>query len=134
MIKPRRCEPDWKIRLGVGVEPPKRLIGANMILWRPCRDSILSVSFPGTSVPGSGVYRPCGTSPVASISLSGLGQCEDFQPGRPERLAKKLIWTSVKVSRRCGAIAKQLQDGHRKHNSGYLQRTTPGALPYLAWK
>jgi hypothetical protein len=27
---------------------------ANMILWRPCRDSILSVSFPGTSVPGSG--------------------------------------------------------------------------------
>src|SRR5579859_5191831 len=37
-----------------------------MILCRPYRDSILSVSFPGTSVPGSGVYPPFRTGPVAS--------------------------------------------------------------------
>ena len=47
---------------------------ANMILCRPFRDSIRSLSLPGTSVPGSGLSRPGGTGSVASISLSGPGQ------------------------------------------------------------
>jgi hypothetical protein len=49
-----------------------------MILWRPFRDSILSVSFPGTSVPGSGFYRPFGTGPVASIRCLVLGSVRLF--------------------------------------------------------
>jgi len=44
---------------------------ANVILCRPFRDSILSPQLPGTHVPGSGLFRPYGTSCVASIGLSG---------------------------------------------------------------
>jgi len=55
---------------------------ANVILCRPFRDSILSPYLPGTSVPGSGLFRPYGTRCVASIGLPGLGGAEAFQPER----------------------------------------------------
>src|ERR1700761_2925945 len=92
---------------------------ANMILWRPYRDSILSLCFPGTSVPGSGFYLPFGTGPVASIRCLVLGSIRLFNLDGQSELANKLIWTSVKLSRPSGAIAKQVRDGHGKHNSSY---------------
>jgi hypothetical protein len=51
---------------------------SSAVLCRPFRDSIVSVSLPGTPVPSSGFLRPCGTAPVASIGLSGLGQRESL--------------------------------------------------------
>jgi len=56
---------------GVGVEDAEAE-WANIILCRPYRDSVHSVSLPGTYVPGSGLSRPCGTGPVVSMGLSGL--------------------------------------------------------------
>ena len=53
------------------------------------------VSFPGTSVPGSGFYRPFGTGPVASISCLVLGSVRLFNLDGQSELANKLIWTSV---------------------------------------
>jgi len=51
---------------------------ANVILCRPFRDSILSPHLPGTSVPGSWLFRPYGTRCVAWIGLSGLGWRQGF--------------------------------------------------------
>ena len=82
--------------------PTEEADRANMILWRPYRDSILSVSFPGTSVPGSGFYRPFGTGPVASIRCLVLASVRLVNLDGQSELANKLILTSETFSRPCG--------------------------------
>ena len=43
------------------------------------------------------------------------------------------IWTTLKFSRPSGAIAKQLQDGRRKLNSGHLRRGALGETMLAAF-
>src|ERR1700758_683438 len=67
--------------------------------------------------PWEKISRPRSTS--SGQALAGLrqvgGRSQDF-------VLRTASW--AKFSRPSGAIAKQLRDGHRKHNRGYLPKET----------